>query len=97
MHHIATILGKKWGKDLARLFRSAGLDPRDAANLLVLVGHSGRHTNEYHEWVFRVLEAAVGAKTGQAAKEALLERLAWIRQKLLDDVNLPYAKGGFPQ
>ncbi|KKL03860.1 hypothetical protein LCGC14_2621910, partial [marine sediment metagenome] len=93
-HHMATFYGK-WGDKFKDLFKRANLDPKTAVtNIMDLPGHSGRHTNKYHAWVYRILRTAVGNKRGKAAKDALEDALSQIKKRVEENPRLPYKDGG---
>jgi hypothetical protein len=65
-HHLATdknasssAQGGPWTPLFKRLFARAGMDLDDPANLVYLKSHKGPHPEEYHEEVFRKLDAAL--------------------------------------
>jgi hypothetical protein len=93
IHHLASNKGT-WAKKFQKLFDRAGIDLDDAVNRIDLPGHIGRHTEKYHQWVYDQLEAAVGTRTGQAAKDALTKALDKIRKALETNPRLPYFDGG---
>ena len=94
-HHIASNKGNR-AREFRKLLERAGIDLGDAVNKMDLPGHSGRHTDAYHDWVQDQLEEAIGDKTGDAAKEAAEEALGKMRNALIEDPRLPYLQEGFP-
>ena len=91
IHHIASNKGS-WGPRFKALFDKAGISLDDAINKLPLPDHVGRHIEEYHQWVYNQLKAAIGNKTGRDASDALTQALERIRQALVSNPRLPYWK-----
>jgi hypothetical protein len=75
------------------IFYKAGMSLQDPLNKMVLPGHSGRHTNDYKQYVLDYLKSATNGLTGQEAKQALTNALTEIRNVLTKNPNMPY-KGG---
>jgi len=93
LHHLATNKGK-WGKKFAELFRRAGVNLDDAMNKMPLPGHTGRHTEAYHRFVYQRLRTAIGNRQGAAARNALESALQQLRRDLERTPRLPYRDGG---
>jgi hypothetical protein len=89
-HHIATnkndlsgVNGGPWTPRFEVLFDRAGLSLNDPANIVFLVGHQGPHPEEYHEEVYKRLEAALGRCRAKAECRArLVEELDGIAATL---------------
>jgi hypothetical protein len=62
-------------------------------NIVWLRDHNGRHTNKYHAWVYRQLDAAIGDSTGDVAKTRLYRELFRIYKLLDAEPRLPYTDG----
>jgi len=78
-HHIATNKndlsagnGGPWTPRFEVLFDRAGMSMNDPANIVFLVGHQGPHPEEYHEEVYKRLEAALGRCRAKAECRARL-------------------------
>nr|WP_257459069.1 AHH domain-containing protein [Archangium lipolyticum] len=66
-HHLATdkndisdASGGPWTPRFEVLFKRAGMRLNDSANIVYLIAHQGPHPEEYHEEIYRRLEAALG-------------------------------------
>jgi hypothetical protein len=93
VHHFATNKGK-WGEKFKHLFDKVGVSLDDVVNKMDLPGHAGRHTNAYHELVYKRLKEAVAGKSGKAARDALTRTLKRLRKELKANPRLPYTDGG---
>jgi hypothetical protein len=93
IHHMVSNKGA-WAKKFAKLFEGSGIGLDDACNKMWLPGHAGRHIEEYHQMVERMLKAAIGPKTGEEKKTAILGVLKKLRELLEEDPRLPYSDGG---
>ena len=84
LHHIMTDKSIKSGFTaiFSRIAAKAGLTLQHTENLLSLVGHSGRHAKEYHNWVVDRLQGATKGLKGEAYKEALIKELRALREAL---------------
>lgn len=96
LHHIATYFGE-YGQKFEAIFRQAGITGKStkevlgyAKNLVELVGHRGRHTKTYHEFVYDYLKTEVGNKVGTNARDALDKALEFLREELTKNPRLPY-------
>ena len=78
-HHIATDknekAGQRWTEKFKDLFDRAGVSLQDPRNKVLVLGHKGRHPNEYHEAIFDRLSRATDGLSGEAARDALLKEL----------------------
>lgn len=89
-HHIATnkndlseVNGGPWTPRFQVLFDRAGMSMNDPANIVFLVGHQGPHPEEYHEEVYKRLEAALGrCRTKAECRARLVEELDGIAATL---------------
>lgn len=78
-HHLATdkndissVHGGPWTPLFQRFFTRAGMNLNDPANLIYLKDHQGPHSEEYHQEVYRRLEAAVAeCRTPQQCRTRL--------------------------
>jgi hypothetical protein len=93
IHHIATNKGV-WKDAFEELFTQAGRALNDPENLMDLPRHVGRHIEEYHQFVYNKLKAAIGEKVGEEASNELTRVLREIRQILENNPRLPYRDGG---
>jgi hypothetical protein len=66
-HHIATIANTKsalrggpWTPLFEKLFARAGMQLKDAENIVPIRGHKGPHPQRYHEIVYGRLDNALG-------------------------------------
>jgi hypothetical protein len=60
-NRVSAARGGPWTSRFEDLARKAGMGLEDAANKVRIPGHYGPHPQEYHEVVFDVLEANLGA------------------------------------
>jgi len=67
IHHFATNKSKTYSKLLKKLIERYGLDLDEAWNK-ALLKHSGRHCNEYHEFVLKAMQKAAQEAGGNTAK-----------------------------
>lgn len=92
-HHLATnknldsdVSGGPWTPRFALLFRLAGMDLDDEANLVNLLNHFGPHPEEYHEEIHDRLRRALGScKTQLQCRAALVAEL----RRIADEVCTP--------
>jgi RHS repeat-associated protein len=82
LHHLATnknwistLRGGPWSPRFQAIFEKAGMTLEDAANIVSIPGHFGPHSEEYHQYIFKRLTAAVEGLEGQAYKDALVSEL----------------------
>jgi hypothetical protein len=54
----------------------------DAANLMDLSGHSGRHSGSYHKYVLKKLNDATKGLSGEKYKQAVEQALLELRKEL---------------
>ncbi len=81
------------GATREKLFAKAGMSLGDEENLVELVGHAGRHSNEYHQYVLEKLTNATGGLSGSAFREALVNALNQLKNELL--ANPEMVRGNF--
>jgi hypothetical protein len=83
IHHIASNKDAVFRPKFEQLFNRAGVNLDNSPwNRMRLQGHVGPHGKYYNELIFDRLNAAVGTKTGKAAKTALIEELKAIRRDI---------------
>jgi hypothetical protein len=82
IHHIATDKHSVFTPRFKELFDRAGLSLQSAWNRIRVPGHVGPHGDFYNRLVLQRLETAVGAKSGSAAKSALIQELKSIRRDI---------------
>lgn len=94
-HHIATNKSMKSGytEKFRSIFEKAGMKLEDAPNTLHLEGHSGRHSNKYHEHVLKRLEAATNGRAGSDYTTALHSELSKISDDLLANPDMIHGAG----
>ena len=90
IHHIATnkSIASGWTAQYAQVFSKAGMTLDDAANKMVLTGHSGPHTEAYKQYVLTTLQNAVEGLSGADYKRALLEALDGLKKELAENPDL---------
>ena len=79
IHHVATDKHSYWSPIFEPLFEKAGISLQDAANLVPVAGHRGRHPEAYHRAVLGAILTATQGKEGNEYKEALLKTLNQLR------------------
>lgn len=92
VHHIATNKGRR-AADFERIFKQAGMSLDDDLNK-VSIPHSGRHPRDYHAFVYKRLNDAVGNLTGNEAKAALTEELKRLKAFIKKNPHFVYNSAG---
>ena len=85
IHHIATVYAD-FGVEFQALFKKAGMEINDFMNALPMPKHRGPHSQAYNDAVYDRLKAAIGSKTGDAAKSAFVEELIRLRREIMTGV-----------
>jgi hypothetical protein len=88
-HHVATRYGI-WGDRFREIFGRANLSINNAANLVPVLKlhHRSKHTQAYHEFVYKYLDNAVGTKQGAEARQALTKAIDDIAAMLRRDPEM---------
>jgi hypothetical protein len=94
IHHIATnknwLQGPKWSERFKELFDKGGLDLDDNINKLELPGHTGSHSQAYHQYVYDSLSNSIKGLTDEQEIRAALEaELKALREELIANPDLP--------
>jgi hypothetical protein len=82
IHHIASDKDKLFTPLFEKLFNRAGLDLQTPWNQMRLQGHVGPHGKFYNQYVLDRLLSAVGTRTGNAARRAIVEELKALRRDI---------------
>ena len=86
VHHILTNINKRWTPLFDDLLKNYGIKLDDAWNQ-INIPHSGRHANEYHEWVYQQLQVIDSLAGGD--KEKFLELFEeFIKKPLQEDPGM---------
>lgn len=95
LHHIASdkSLISGFTAKYEKIFKNAGMNLQDDANLIFLEGHSGAHTKVYKQYILNYIINATKGLKGDAAKEALTKALTDLKDQLIKNPKMPY-KGG---
>jgi RHS repeat-associated protein len=91
LHHIATDKSIKsgWTARFSALFERAGMSLQDKANKVFVVGHKGKHSVEYHEYVYDYLRNAVRGAADQAEyASALRQALGELRDQIQNNPGM---------
>lgn len=89
-HHIATdknskspVRGGPWTPRFRRIFAKAGMELKDAENVVEVQGHRGPHPQRYHERVYaRLEEATKGCRTVMECREVLVTELRLLAREV---------------
>ncbi|MBN9686003.1 MULTISPECIES: AHH domain-containing protein [unclassified Corallococcus] len=104
-HHLATLRnnvsthrGGPWTPRFQRIFKKAGMELKDAENIVEVPGHRGPHPQRYHELVMERLNSATAncrkVEDCRAALTRALEILARDVKKPGTELNLLVTRGG---
>jgi RHS repeat-associated protein len=89
-HHIATdkSINSGFTEQFKQLFSKAGLTLNNDINKIKVIGHKGRHSAKYHQWVLDRLTNATEGLRGSDYKDALIEELFAIGQDVVKNPQL---------
>ncbi|MEN4013094.1 MAG: AHH domain-containing protein [Bellilinea sp.] len=91
LHHLITNKGKYWPEIMRKMTDKYKLDLDDDWNKVALPGHSGSHTNWYHQWVHKRLQEIDAIAKGD--KDLFLDLFTeFVKKPVLDNPRLPYQK-----
>jgi hypothetical protein len=90
IHHIATNKHSRYKGAFTRIFNKGGMSLSNTANKILVPGHNGRHTNNYHEYVLGRLETAVSGLSGPAYRDALIDVLAQLATEIRNNPRIMY-------
>ncbi|MBN9686001.1 MULTISPECIES: AHH domain-containing protein [unclassified Corallococcus] len=106
-HHLATLRnnvsthrGGPWTPRFQRIFKKAGMELKDAENVVEVPGHRGPHPEEYHRTVYkRLYEATEDCRTVTTCRTAIEEALRRLAREVAtpgSDLNLLVTHGARP-
>jgi hypothetical protein len=89
LHHIATnknrisaARGGPWTPIFEAMFHKAGMNLKDADNVVSLLGHYGPHSAEYYDIVYKRLYQATEGLSGKAYERALRQELRALKKEI---------------
>jgi len=89
IHHIITNKGKVWKNIMLQIVKKYKLDLDGSWNKIILPDHIGRHSNQYHLWVYKRLRQ-IDQKANGNVYEFLQLFNEIIKKPILENPWLPY-------
>ena len=89
-HHIFSNKSKTFTPQYTAITDAYDLDLRGDWNTVMLEGHRGRHTNDYHMFMLDMISVVDGVAKGNQAR--FLKGVSYLKTTIKDNAWLPYAK-----
>jgi RHS repeat-associated protein len=89
IHHLITNKGEYWPKIMRKITDNYKLDLNGDWNKVTLPGHKGKHTEQYHQWVYRQLRG-IDARANGDTQQFLDLFIEKIKKPVLENPRLPY-------
>jgi len=91
-HHFATNKSKKYTPQMEKIAEQHGLNLDDVWNKARIPGHSGRHADQYHEFVLEQMKRAMG-KAGESVEKFLDLFERFVKKPVRENPELLRKKG----
>lgn len=91
IHHLITNKGRYWPDVMKQITDKHKLDLNGSWNKVSLPGHSGSHTEWYHQWVYKKLQEIDAVAEGD--RDLFWELFnSLVKEPVLENPRLPYNK-----
>jgi len=90
IHHIASdkAIASGFTEKFKSIFEKAGMSLQAKENRFLLLGHAGRHSLKYRNYVLMKLQTATEGLSGNEYKEALLKELEFLKTEIIAKPNI---------
>ncbi len=94
-HHIATgkAIVSGYTKQFTEILEKAGMSLQDPANRILLEGHSGRHAEQYRNYILQRLKGGTKGLSGEKYRKALETTLGELKDELLKNPDMIRGEG----